>query len=501
VSHLLHGYLSAAAARLPDKIALVTQGQRFTYAELERRANALAHTLRARGIVRGDRVIVFLENGVDAAVAFWAALKADAIVSLVNTLTRTEKLEFLLNDCRASAFVSDGNLARIFAPAIAKAPHLKLVLIAGTPEWDEALSASGPAPPSQNLDIDPAAIIYTSGSTGEPKGVVLTHRNIMTAASSIATYLENCEDDVVGSVLPLAFGYGMLQMVVAFRVGARLVLEKSFTFPAKVLATFAEEKITGMPGVPTIYATLTGLESIRNYDLSSLRYFTNAAAALPKKNALALRELYPRARVFCMYGLTECLRCCYLPPEDLERKPESVGIAIPNTEIWIVDEHDRRVGPGVVGQLVIRGGHVMSGYWERPELTEQKLRPGPVVGERVLYTGDLFRLDDEGHLHFVSRMDDIIKSRGEKVAPREVEHALVNVAGVKEAAVIGIPDELLGQAVKAFVVLEGGATLGEKELLRECQKRLESFMVPKLIEFVPDLPKTMSGKIKKTDLR
>ncbi len=227
---------------------------------------------------------------------------------------------------------------------------------------------------------------------------------------------------------------------------------------------------------------------------------SNTAAALPVKHIEMLQRGFPNAKIFSMYGLTECKRCTYLPPEDVARKPTSVGIAIPNTELWVVDEEDRRVGPGVVGQLVIRGATVMRGYWEKPEETAKKLRPGPLPGENVLYTGDLVKLDDEGYLYFVGRMDDIIKSRGEKVAPKEVENALMNIDGVREAAVIGVHDDILGQAVKAFVVLEQGAALTEKEIQRECQSRLEPFMVPKHIVFVADLPKTTSGKIKKRGL-
>jgi acyl-CoA synthetase (AMP-forming)/AMP-acid ligase II len=262
-----------------------------------------------------------------------------------------------------------------------------------------------------------------------------------------------------------------------------------------------EEKVTGFPGVPTIFATIAGLKSIKQYDLSAIRYVTNTAAALPVKHILMLRELFPAARIYSMYGLTECKRCTYLPPEDIDRKPESVGIAIPNTELWIVDDGGNKLGPNQVGQLVIRGATVMKGYWEKPDATARKLKPGPLPGEEVLWTGDYCRLDDEGYLYFVARMDDVIKSRGEKVPPKEVENALMNVAGVREAAVIGVPDDLLGQAVKAFVVLDPGVTLTTRDLERECQKRLESFMVPKLIELVPELPKTTTGKIKKTDLK
>jgi acyl-CoA synthetase (AMP-forming)/AMP-acid ligase II len=329
---------------------------------------------------------------------------------------------------------------------------------------------------------------------------MLTHRNMLTAATSISTYLENVESDVILDVLPLAFDYGLYQVIMAARVSARVVLERSFAYPADVLAKVAEERVTGFPGVPTIFAILAELEPPEAYDFSSIRYVTNTAAALPVKHVRMLQGLFPRAKVFSMYGLTECKRCTYLPPADLDRKPESVGIAIPNTELWIVDEHDNKLGPNQVGQLVIRGATVMKGYWEKPEATAQKLRPGPLPGEVVLYTGDYCRLDEDGYLHFVGRMDDIIKSRGEKVAPKEVENALMDVPGVKEAAVIGVPDEILGQAVKAFVVLEKGASIQEKDLLVACRARLESFMVPRHVVFVAELPKTSTGKIKKTDL-
>jgi acyl-coenzyme A synthetase/AMP-(fatty) acid ligase len=213
-----------------------------------------------------------------------------------------------------------------------------------------------------------------------------------------------------------------------------------------------------------------------------------------------LRDIFPAARIYSMYGLTECKRCTYLPPKDIDRKPASVGIAIPNTEMWIVDEDGNKVDPDTVGQLVIRGATVMKGYWEKPEATAKKLKSGPVPGEQVLYTGDYCKMDEEGYLYFVGRMDDIIKSRGEKVAPKEVENVLMNIPGVKEAAVIGVPDDILGQAIKAFVVFEEGVTMNEKQLQKECQRRLENFMVPKHIVEVASLPKTDTGKIKKTGL-
>lgn len=510
---LLHDFLADSARRLPEKVAVVAARQRASYGDIEARSNALANTLVQRGVARGDRVVVFADNTVETVIAFWAILKANAVVSVVNPLTKADKLTYLLNDCRATALITDAHLTPVFADAAAASPHLRTVIISGAIDrprterlqgvlpWDEALAVPSNAPPRrESIDIDLAAIIYTSGSSGDPKGVMLTHRNMITAATSISTYLENVEDDVILGVLPLAFDYGLYQMIMAFRMGARLVLERSFAYPAQVLSAIVEEGVTGFPGVPTIFAILAELKTLQRYDFSKIRYVTNTAAALPVKHILVLKDLFPTARIYSMYGLTECKRCTYLPPKDLDRKPTSVGVAIPNTELWLVDENDKRLGPGEVGQLVIRGATVMRGYWEKPEATAQRLRKGPLPGEFVLYTGDLCRQDEEGYLYFVGRMDDIIKSRGEKVAPKEVESALMNIKGVREAAVIGVPDEILGHAVKAFVVLEEGVTLTDKDLQKECQQRLENFMVPKFIQLVPELPKTNTGKIKKTGL-
>jgi len=511
---LLHDYLIQPGRELSEKVALVCMQQRLTYGELDARSNALAHSLIASGVARGDRVVIFADNTVETVISFWAVLKANAVVSIVNPLTKSDKLNYLLQDCRPAALITDAHLHSAFAGPAGACHHLGCIIVSGVIDdanlaalpyaqrWNDAIAAGDRnTPPARScIDIDLAAIIYTSGSTGDPKGVMLTHRNMLTAASSIASYLALQEDEVILGVLPLAFDYGLYQMIMAFRSGARLVLERSFTFPAQILNLMVAEGVTGFPGVPTIFSILAELKSLKDYDLSKIRYVTNTAAALPVKHILMLKDIFPAARIYSMYGLTECKRCTYLPPEDLDRKPSSVGIAIPNTEMWIVDEDGNRAAPGTIGQLVIRGATVMKGYWEKPEATARKLKPGPFPGEQLLYTGDHCMMDEEGYLYFIGRMDDVIKSRGEKVAPKEVENILMNIPGVREAAVIGVPDEILGQAVKAFVVLEAGVNLNEKHLQKECQSRLENFMVPKHIVCVPDLPKTDTGKIKKTGL-
>jgi acyl-CoA synthetase (AMP-forming)/AMP-acid ligase II len=262
-----------------------------------------------------------------------------------------------------------------------------------------------------------------------------------------------------------------------------------------------EEKVTGFPGVPTIFAILLGLKDLGTFDFSSLRYITNTAAALPPAHIAKLRKIFPQARLYSMYGLTECKRVSYLPPEEIDRRPTSVGRGMPNEEVWIVDENGERVGPGETGELVVRGSNVMRGYWGLPEETARVLKPGKYPGEAVLYTGDLFRMDEEGYLYFVGRKDDMIKSRGERISPREIEQCLCAMDGVAEAAVIGIPDEILGQAIKAIISTRSGCSLKEQDVLRHCAENLEDFMVPKSVQFVGGLPKNSNAKVDKLLLK
>jgi amino acid adenylation domain-containing protein len=504
-------FLTTAARRLPDKVALVCAEQRLTYREIAARAHALASTFRDRGVARGDRVLIFADNSVEMVVAFWAALAADAAAVPINPQTKADKLGWLIEHCGAAALVTEQRLATTFMPAVRRASSLRAIVVAAlgqSAEPDRAIDFAsaaaerdGHAPPrSVATDGDLAAIIYTSGSTGQPKGVMLSHGNMVSAAASICEYLELCAEDVVQGLSPMSFDYGLYQMLLSFRQGARLVLAPPFTLPAQVLKQTATERVTFFPGVPTQFALLAQLRDVSRWDLSSVRAVTSTAATLTPSHIATIGRIFPRAKLFSMYGLTECKRCSYLPPADLLRKPDSVGIAIPNSELWIVDEHDRRLGPGQVGELVVRGPHVMLGYWREPDETTRKLRPGPAAGERVLYTGDLCRFDEEGYLYFVARTDDIIKSRGEKVAPKEVELALQSIAGVCEAVVIGAADAILGEAVWAFVLLDDGATLSEADLAQECRARLEGFMVPQRISTVPQLPKTAKGKIDKVAL-
>jgi amino acid adenylation domain-containing protein len=511
---LLQDYLVESAHCQPRKIALVCGDRRVAYAELERHANAIATELTERGVGRGDRVVVFTGNTIETVIAFWAVLKANAVVSIVNPTSNPDRLAYFLNDLQAAALITLAALADVFVPAAIRGSYLRSVIVSGRLDaqcadllpgfttFADALNHNPErrAPASRCLDVDLASIIYTSGSTGQPKGVMLTHRNMLTAATSIAAYLGNREDDVILCALPLAFDYGLYQMIMAVKAGARLVLEPSFAIVPQVVARISKERVTALPLLPTTCALLAEMKTLFEFDLSSVRYVTSTGATVTSRHLEFLKRTFPQAQIFSMFGLTECKRCTYLPPEELQRRPTSVGVAIPNTELWLVDENGREVGPNQIGQLVIRGATVMQGYWNDPALTNERLKPGPLQGERVLYTGDLCTRDRDGYLYFVARMDDMIKSRGEKVSPLEVEMTLSEIPGVKEAAVIGVPDPVLGLAVKAFVVLEDNALLSSAGIVAVCRRSLAASSVPKYVEFLSALPKGATGKVDKTVL-
>ncbi|HOX72148.1 MAG TPA: AMP-binding protein [Dokdonella sp.] len=501
--------LARAARRDPSRIALVTQHVRATYADFDAAASRFAAGLVGSGFAHGERCVILADNRFETAVAIFGTLRAGGIFSVINPMTKADKLAFVLNDCEAAVLVTQASLLGVARNAAKQVPSLRRIVVidavdeADGPSWHAFMTGAAdlaPGPP-RGIDIDLAMLVYTSGSTGRPKGVMMTHRNMVFAATSITTYLESRSDDVVLSVLPLAFDYGLYQLLMCVMCGSTLVLERSFAFPQNILPLLSSEGVTGFPLVPTMAALILQLRSFDPAWARSVRYLTNTAAALPPAHIARLRSLFSHARVFSMYGQTESKRCTYLPPEQLEQRPDSVGIAIPGTEVWVADDDGKPVAANVIGELVVRGGHVMQGYWNNEEATRRALRPGRYPWEKVLHTGDLFRIDDEGYCYFVARKDDMIKSRGEKVSPKEIENVLYALPGVSEAIVVGVPDAMLGQALKAFIVRSADSSISARDVIAHCAARLEDFMTPRLIEFRDALPKTSTGKIRRAALQ
>ncbi len=363
-------WLVDSAHKFGSKTALITPQKRLTYAEFNDASTRVAAALAELGVKRGDRVLVFMDNCWEAAVSIFAVLKAGATFSPINPSTKADKLAYVIGNCRATAILAAGKLINtveearheLGSPLTVIATAVKSgALPAGVVAFEDCLALAPTPVRHKGIDVDLAMLIYTSGSTGRPKGVMMTHNNIQAAATSITTYVENTPDDIILNVLPIAFDYGLYQLLMSVKMGATLVLEKSFAFPQAIFDRIRAENVTGFPLVPTMAAIILQMRDIEPGFLPSVRYLTNTAAALPVNHIARLRELFPGARLYSMYGLTECKRCTYLPPEELERRPGSVGIAIPGTEAMVVDDNGAPVPPGIPGELVIRGAHVMQG--------------------------------------------------------------------------------------------------------------------------------------------
>lgn len=498
---LLHETLlgHAAAPATLGRVAVLSGDVAHTYADLLDSSLRLASVLRRRGVQRGDRVAVLLDNTWACTVSVYATLIAGAALVLLHPQTKEAKLEFILRDSGARALVADPLLESAYRPALGRL-EVPPALIAEPLEV--VIAAEQPlAEPPGVIPLDLAAILYTSGSTAFPKGVMQTHQSMVFTLGSLIEYLRLSSEERILCVLPLSFDYGLYQLLMAVTLGATLVLERSFAFPAEVLGRIRDRDVTVVPGVPTLFATILDAHGRRRLAFPSVRRVTNTGAALAEELVPGLREVFPNALLYKMYGLTECKRVSYLDPQLVDAKPGSVGRAIPGTEVYLLSEDGRPVAPGEVGLLHVRGPHVMAGYWNRPDLSERMLKPGKLPGERVLCTQDLFRMDSEGFLYFVGRTDDIIKSRGQKVSPAEVEAALQGIAGVREVAVIGVPDPILGEAIRAYVVADPRNGLTEQRIRAQGAARLEGSLVPSEVVLCAELPKTPNGKVNKRLLR
>lgn len=506
---LLHDRLRDVAAACPDLVAVISESKSHTYRELLETSTQFARCLQDAGVKRGDRVVLQLENTWDCACAIYGTFLAGCVVTAVSVQTLPGKVAFILEDCDARAFVAEARLVEALHEQEGVPSGVRLLLARGrVPESASAVAldvAIASAEPSirevDSIPVDLAALIYTSGSTGTPKGVMVTHANMTFTAESISRYLELTTADRLHGFLPLAYGYGLYQLVGAVHVAATVVLERSFAFPAHVAERALEEKVTVFAGVPTVFAGLLAVARRTGLQLPEVRCVTNAAAAMPAEYVPALAELFPRARIYLMYGLTECQRVCFLDPALTLEKPLSVGRAMPGTETIVLDDQGEQVEPGEVGILHVRGPHVMRGYWGRQDLTDEMLVDGPTPGETMLCTQDRFTVDEEGLLYFRGRGSDMLNVGGQKVSPFEVENALRALDGIYDVAVVGMPDAVLGETVVAFVVREGDAALDEQDIRRRCRGKLEGVMVPSRIEFIDELPTTPSGKVAKSELR
>ncbi len=523
MNYLLHHLLRASAERYPQHEALVHGELRLSYAALWQQVRGLGQGLYEAGIRRGDRIGVLLEPSAALAIGLLGVSAAGGTFVPIHHGLFPHQVEHIVRDCGMRGLVIDVAHWAKLNVVLASCPTLDFVVIVGDEHAPIDLRGESRIamhdfqslcqPPVEMriaddaIGMDLAAILYTSGSTGKPKGVMLSHANLMAGAAIVSDYLGITHADRTLAILPFSFDAGLNQLLTALYQGATCVVMK-FLFAKEIVAMLAKERITGLAGVPSLWMLLAEHHSkLHTTPLEHLRYISNTGGALPLNILARLRQALPTTKVFLMYGLTEAFRSTYLPLEELDQRPTSIGKAIPNTEIMVVNEQGRLCEPGEVGELVHRGPTVSLGYWNQPELTAQVLRPHPLAKpelgepEKVCYSGDLVRMDEEGFLYFVGRRDNQIKAAGFRISPTEVELALCRAGDVREAAVIGVPDGLLGQSIKAFVVAEAGATVDGEKLLEAVSDLLPRYMIPKEVVVLEDLPKTSHGKIDYPELR
>jgi len=510
-SFLLHHLIFDTAARTPSAGALTSGSSTATYEALAMAVRSFADGACAVGIGRGERIAVYLEKRSEAVVACFGASAAGMVFVPVNPLLKAEQVGFIIRDCGVRLLVTSRERLALLAETLPQCPSLRAVVVVGEDDalpalplpivpWRQLVGADGVAR-HRVVDTDVAAILYTSGSTGKPKGVVLSQRNMVAGAKSVASYLQNGAQDTLLAALPLSFDAGFSQLTTAFHSGARVVL-LNYLLPRDVLKAMEREQVTGLTAVPPLYIQLAALEWPAAID-RHLRYFANTGGRMPLETLTTLRARVPHAKPFLMYGLTEAFRSTYLPPEEIDRRPDSIGKAIPNAEILVLRPDGSECDADEPGELVHRGALVGMGYWNDAEKTAERYRPMPgreaglQLPEYAVFSGDTVRRDAEGFLYFIGRRDEMIKTSGYRVSPTEVEEVLYATRLVGECAAFGVEHASLGQAIQVIATApDGSAGIDLAALGAECRQRMPAFMVPAGFEVVAGpLPRNPNGKI------
>ncbi|MFA7617525.1 MAG: class I adenylate-forming enzyme family protein [Thiohalomonadaceae bacterium] len=478
--------LQARVRLQPGAEALVSGTQRMSYGELWEAISRVADGLRGAGVVPGARVGLLLENSPEYVACYYGVHGAGGVVVALNPAARAPEIAGHLRHCGAALLVITPTHPQreAIAETLPDCPLITPELLLGADA--HALRCTEPAPDT------PAAIIYTSGTTGCPKGVTLSHRNLDSNVQSILAYLGLTTEDAIVNVLPFHYSYGNSVLHTHLAAGARVVLDRSMVYPHGVLEAMASERATGFSGVPSTYAVLLSRTRITDHDLSSVRYLTQAGGAMAPELTRRVRAALPHARLFVMYGQTEATaRLAYLPPEHLEEKLGAVGIAIPGVQLDIRDEHGGAVADGVTGEIWARGENIMLGYWNDAAASREVMEHG------WLKTGDLAHRDRDGYIYIDGRRSEMIKCGAHRISPLEIEEVITEIPGVEDVACTGIPDELLGQVVKAVIVPRAGWAVTTMDVQRHCRDRLPAYKVPRCVEFAATLPRTASGKVKR----
>jgi acyl-CoA synthetase (AMP-forming)/AMP-acid ligase II len=469
----------------PGSVAIVDDARRLTYAELHDLANRIAQRLHERGILPGDRVAMLLQNSPEAVALMYGAWLNGSVIVPLNPQARGQEIGALVHHAGARILISESAYRDL--DVIAEQSTLIADLTG------PATSTSHPVAAINDHSL--AMLLYTSGTTGHPKAVALSHGNLAANITSIISYLQLTQKDSVLSVLPFNYSYGNSVLHTHLATGGTVVLEKNMVFPHAIAETMAREKVTGFSGVPATFALLLARTNLAALDLDNLRYVTQAGAAMPTALVDKLHTALPKARIYVMYGQTEATaRLSYVPPERLHEKAGSAGIPVPGVEIVIRNERHEVLNTHATGDIWVRGPNVMQGYWQDEAATREVLVDG------WLKTGDIGYIDEEGFLFLVGRRSDIIKTGAHRIHPLEIEEVIAGLPGISEVVVAGIDDELLGQAIAAWVVPEPGASISTDKIKARCRDMLATYKIPKQVQIVAALPRTASGKLRRIEL-
>ena len=519
---LLHDLILRSAECNPDSPALTYKTDTLSYGALADTVMNVAGGLTAAGLERQERVAVYLSKRPETVAAIFATTQAGGVFVPVNPILKASQVVHILADCNVRILITTRDRFEALQIQLEHCRDLQAVVLldAGTehPEhathleilhWESLADCKSKPGRQKTIESDMAAIFYTSGSTGRPKGVVLSHQNMVVGAQSVASYLDNQSNDRLLAVLPLSFDYGFSQLSTTFHTGANVTL-MDYLFPRDVINAVANGSITGLAGVPPLWIQLAKLPWPAEA-IDSLRYITNSGGAMPKTTLEQLRSTLTKTQVFLMYGLTEAFRSTYLDPEELDRRPESMGKAIPHAEVMVVHEDGTPCAPGEPGELVHRGPLVSLGYWNDEARTAERFRqtPGQLSGIKIqeisVWSGDTVVEDKEGFLTFVGRRDEMIKTSGYRVSPTEVEEAIYATGLIAEAVAIGVADTAIGQSITIIAVPIADSVATEEEteekLLAQCRQDLPNFMVPNRVVWRKELPRNANGKIDRNQLR
>ena len=496
---LVQHFLEMSGEKYPDKVAVKHGSDSITFTQLIENSASLGYALQGFGLAKGARIGILVDKSIAQVLSILGTLNAGFVFVTINPILKETQIRHILRDCGIRLLIASEKFGRQLENIHQNTEVTKVI-------WQKQLgeiipACRGKTPDHIGTGEDISSIIYTSGSTGLPKGIVISHRNLIEGARIVSHYLQITRHERILGLMPFNFDYGLNQLISCLYKGCTLVLFQFF-MPNSLLNILRDEKITGLPAIPTIWSAVFNPQLCKldpDQQFPELRYISNTGGKLPVPVVKKIRQQFPTTRLFLMYGLTEAFRSTYLDPGEVDRRPDSIGKAIPNAWVEVVNEDGKICEAGEVGELIHGGAGVTKGYWNNPELTAKAFRPNPILPrenqflDRVVYSGDLVKKDHKGFLYYVGRKDAMIKKEGYRVSPTEVEELLMGHEHVFEAVAYGFENDTAATKIGALVTAKRGIEI--EEIYKFCRQNAPEYLLPDRILVLDEFPKTETGKI------